>query len=232
MRDAASTYVTTVLSDQPVAYLPLDETTGMTAHDLVPNGPEGMILGPVLLGQAAPFSAAERAMSFNGTNGAIDLGNTFPFIGTAPYSIECWFLALSTQPVTFYEIISKWHQNDTDGELASGWNLFYTNSNDVDLTREASAGVPDLVVTPFQSGWHHVVGTYDGVNQTIYLDGMQRMSTAASLELQPVSEDLMIGAGNGDPTGVPMFGSIAQVAIYDHSLTAEQVLKHFAASVQ
>jgi hypothetical protein len=61
---------------------------------------------------------------------------------------------------------------------------------------------------------------------------VQGMSSATSIELQPVLEDLMIGAGNGDPTGVPMFGSIAQVAIYDHSLTPEQVAKHFAASAQ
>jgi hypothetical protein len=42
----------------------------------------------------------------------------------------------------------------------------------------------------------------------------------------------MIGAGNGDAHGVPMSGSIAQVAIYDHALSVPQVAAHFAAATQ
>jgi hypothetical protein len=232
LRDADTAYVMTVLGDKPVAYLPLDELVGPTAHDLIPSGPEGMIVDEVMLGQDRPFPAALHSMTFNGVDGAVDLGDNFPFLGTAPYSIECWFSADSTASVPFYEIISKWHENGLDSEPASGWNLFYTSASDVDTTREAGADVPDIIGMHFQSGWHHVVATYDGATLSIYVDGTPGPAKGAANSLKTISEHLMIGAGNGDPRGVPMYGSIAQVAIYDYPLTALRVAAHYTASTQ
>ncbi len=69
---SASGYGALVLADHPVTYLPLDDTSGVKARDLVAGQPEGVLQGNVALGVDPPFPEAGHAMGFDGATGGID----------------------------------------------------------------------------------------------------------------------------------------------------------------
>ncbi len=76
--------------------------------------------------------------------------------------------------------------------------------------------------------WHHVVGTYSSAQHTaaLYVDGdLVNSNTNASSAIATTAHPFQIGARhNGDTFG----GSIDDVAVYDHALTAAQVAAHYA----
>lgn len=226
-----------VLADMPVAYLPLDETSGIIAHDLVEGGPAGDILGNVMLDQEPPFPGAGRAVAFDGTIGAIDLGNVFPFADNAAFSIELWAKMGANVQRQYFELISKWRSLDGAIE-ASGWNFYYNGDNldsppVVSLTRERPGQTPSgTYARSTLDVWHHLVGTYDGLAIRLYIDGafVDQASSVKQLEALPLH--LEIGAGNGDPTQVSFLGVLDEVAIYDHELSPARIAAHYEARMQ
>jgi concanavalin A-like lectin/glucanase superfamily protein len=220
-------YAAAVVADHPVAFLPLDETAGLVAHDLV-GGHDGQIKGTgIELGVEPPFPSMRHAMSIDGVDGAVDLGDQFGFAGTAPYTLEVW-VSPRVASRTFYTIISKWREPGTNPP--AGWNLFYDNSSNIAYTREAEAEpTQPRANAEFLPGWHHVAATYDGTMMELYYDGSDADSVATTFGLDVISQHLEIGAGNGDPAAVTLFGSICQVAIYDYALTPTQINAHYNA---
>jgi hypothetical protein len=232
--DGARGYAAAVLADQPVAYWPLDEIGGVIAHDRA-GGHDGQYKGPgITFGAAPPFASAGTAVSFDGTNAAVDLGDQFGFAGTAPYTIEVWFSPEVMATREYYEIICKWREpgGTTD---PSGWNVFYSNSatSELQYTREALGHVTpeDRTAAPYTKGWHYVAATHDDAahTMTLYYDGVEADSTAVTFGLDEIPEHLVIGATAVSPQDVTMYGSIGQVAIYDHALSATQISAHYAA---
>ncbi len=227
--DAQIAYAAAVLADHPLAYLPLDETTGIVAHDRAGTN-DGTYVGTgITLGVDPPFSSAGHAIAIDGKDGAVDLGDRFGFPGTAPYTIEVWVSPKVIANQTFYSIVSKWREPGS--ALPAGWNLFYDDTSNIAYTREATAmmGVQPRANVTYTPGWHHVVATYDGAMMGLYYDGKDADMQPATFGLDTITQHLEIGGGNGSPTSVPLFGSIAQVAIYDRVLSPDRIVAHYAA---
>jgi hypothetical protein len=82
--------------------------------------------------------------------------------------------------------------------------------------------------------WHYYVGTFDGQNQTLYLDGAQVATQSATGQLSPDQPaPLVIGAKSQDGSGITSGsivggsyftgGAIYDVRIYNYALTGGQV---------
>jgi hypothetical protein len=81
----------------------------------------------------------------------------------------------------------------------------------------------DTVATYADTGWHHVVGTYNQAskNKTIYVDGVQVASAIATADYG--SNLTTLGGASWSGTG--MFGGyMDEVRIYNRSLSAAQIL--------
>ena len=86
-------------------------------------------------------------------------------------------------------------------------------------------------LTNLSSGWHHWVGTYDGFNTKIYLDGVLENTTAAYTTKTPLfynaSNIIFIGAEAGSnattPAGSYFDGRMSDVRIYATALSADDV---------
>jgi len=77
----------------------------------------------------------------------------------------------------------------------------------------------------FNSGWHHICGTYEGSSGTIklYLDGsLVSTKTGAPATTPDLSKDLIIGKSGG---AVFSKGLIDDVAILNSALSAEDITK-------
>lgn len=225
---APPAYVAVVLADHPVAYFRLGEAIGVRASDEIASGFSGTYVGNVKFGQPGAIAGdTDTAIACDGLNCGVELGDVFDFADRAPYSLEAWLRPQFDGG--FHNIISKWLQPGT----SLGWD-FYHQDAIVSMARELSPTDHDLISgTGLTDGvYAHVVGTFDGVMMTIYIDGMQRAQGAASRVLPDTQTSLFIASGNGAPTGGPVNGLIDDVAIYDHALAGERVNAHYQAGAR
>jgi hypothetical protein len=88
-------------------------------------------------------------------------------------------------------------------------------------------GLSSTNLSAWSSGWHHIVGTYDGYKAEIYIDGIRGTSSAITTTKYPIkynnTNSLFIGAEPSDnpdtPEGVYFTGKISDVRIYATAFT-------------
>ncbi len=74
-------------------------------------------------------------------------------------------------------------------------------------------------VLPKDTSWHQVVGTYDGSEMRLYLDGEAAGSLASTLSITTTTQQLILGdKGGADET-----------SIYERALTPAEVAAHWDA---
>ncbi len=244
----STNYPATILSNNPVAYYQLQELPGATvAVDSSPNG-----LDATYMYDSASNSPA---LGFPGidTNSIAFLGGTatdygyidIPFnpllapvaddgSNGAPFSIECWVQASSdnVNAAGNYQSVIGMFGVYGSGEFgnASGWLLGQTPGPGSQwLFNMKNAGFlngTQTTVTPLQ--WTHLVGTYDGDNQSFYVNGVLQFSSAgySNTYLPDDGSDGAIGGvvnAGFYPPYTPWTGGVDQVAFYTNALTPMQV---------
>lgn len=114
---------------------------------------------------------------------------------------------------------------DNDGYNFNGYGFFYKNGTMRFFTSNETR-FSKKVFTETNS-WHHLVGTYDGTNVLIYIDGVAGTPYGTTL-ITTNNEPLNIGRMT---TGVGYFnGKIDDVRIYDRALTGREVKRIFNAT--
>ena len=86
--------------------------------------------------------------------------------------------------------------------------------------------------TPIQIGqWYHVVATYDGAVQRIYVDGKPEGETKAQSGgiLYPARSWYEIGNYHDDNEQYRLPGLLHEVSVYDRALSAQEVASHYSA---
>jgi hypothetical protein len=220
-------YSQVVISDQPASYWKLDEAAGTTATDTMGAVNGTYTSGPVL-NQATGVKDAGTAVTFNGTGDWITMADVYGFTGNAAFTLEAWVqpTAATTQS---RRILSK--------TLSSvGWNFYLQPStaglpdvpNMVTLARSDAGGVSDFATstTALTPGtWYHVVGTYDGTNMRVYINGALEKTRASSRAVGSTVISTRISHSTAGQFG----GSMDEVAIYTSALSAQQIGEHYAA---
>jgi hypothetical protein len=219
------TYRRVVLDDLPQAYWRLEEKSGDALdhsrhnHPLTVSGSPtrvaGLISNPyekINFGQR--FDAADSD-HFNG-------GDIFDFTGSAQFSLEAWFtindIGVERGLVSKYQSLG--------GE---GWTLYLDAVSNITFSR-FKTGAADTVaygsIAAIEEAKHHVVGTFDGTNMRLYLDGVLVSGpTVSSKTLVNTSQALYVGR-----FGDEYWNSIIdEVAIYDYALSPERVAAHHSA---
>ncbi len=121
-----------------------------------------------------------------------------------------------------------------NGDYERGWLLGFMNSNfTFGVATEGGKRLTYLPATqPFETNrWYHVVGTYDGAEMHVYVDGE---SVASSREqsgpiLYPPSAPYVIGSYQDDDECYPLAGAINEVRLYRRALSADEVRQHYIA---
>jgi hypothetical protein len=120
----------------------------------------------------------------------------------------------------------------SDASSLSAYNLYHSGSTAINhvfafsiniggALKTATAALPALVVGTV----YYVVGTYDGVNVRVYVNGVLQGTTAATGAISYASvASLGLAMGN-DPsnTDANLQGSLDEVAIYNKALTAARI---------
>lgn len=220
-------YQATILADTPIAYYRLDELQGTIADDSSGNAYQGSINGGVTLGAASlltdPADTGDTAMTFNGASGFIgSLSTSMIPTGAHAWSLECW-CRVSSLPTNQWNAMVGW-----GNRAALQMAVLYMNNTSSVYTFQIGFFGSMLVGSTFTTNTtYHVVGTYDGTNVRLYVNGaLVAGPTAFALNL--VANFVAIGA---DGASVVEFypGTLDECAFYNYALSAVQVSAHYTA---
>jgi len=210
-----------------LSYWPLDESSGTKAYDPI-GGVDGTYVSTYTLNQTGPmpYDQAERSVALTTAAGHIDIGDVYPFLGTAPFSVECWFNWSGPGVSNLHTLVAY-----SDATSAYGWWLYiHTPSTSLWLGRYDVLGYEEFgPFTISTNVWYHSVFTYDSTNITLYINGAYVDSMASPTILLSRTSNLRIGTYPMDGATGNFGGNISNVAIYNRHLTATEVLAHYNA---
>lgn len=221
-----------MLADSPVSYWRLGERSGTTAGDSGPGGSPGAIAGGVTLGAAGALAGdPDAAMTFDGAMGYIAVPDKADLDPTGDLTVEAW-----ARPAALGATQTVVHKGD--GTDDSGWQYRLSLSSSNHWRGAVYVGGTAYEVTDpdtVSAGqWYHLVLTRSGSTLTLYVNGAAVATTAAPGALNATTGLLAIGRTGSfaSPSWATysFSGTIDEVAVYDHALTAGRVQAHYAAA--
>ena len=224
----ASLYRNAVLADNPLVYLPLNETSGSTAFNQGSLGAAGNgTYVNVTLGQASANTNLGTAAGFTGSSAVRVTDNAAFDVGTGAFTVEMWYRTTS----------------DGRGDLftykGAGGDYGIHSNSQPDL-----AGADGSASTFFNgfngqaaasnNQFHHLVATRAaaGGAYKMYIDGNLAFSGTDG-DTWNIANDILLGANHsGSPVNLNLGfnGQIDEAAIYNTELSANRVADHFAAA--
>ncbi|MEA2746568.1 MAG: hypothetical protein QOI41_711 [Myxococcales bacterium] len=225
--DAAggATYAAVVLADDPLLYYRLGETdVTKPARDSSKSQRAATFKGAVVCGlPGAIANDSDTACRFDGTTTAVFAANGPTFAG-APgpsYSLEAW-----AHPTSYAgpngHVVAAVEQESNDG-----YSIFFYLDASPRLERETPMGTDGIFASPIAgTTFVHLVGTFDGTMQRLYVDGvLQKQAASSKTFLGNHNAPFSIGANSQADTNL-FVGEIDEVALYDHVLSPERIKLH------
>jgi hypothetical protein len=237
-------YPDLILSDHPVAYYRLEETSGSTMLDSSGNGFDASIVtdssgiypklglpgidtNSILVNGGSDFSHISIPYDplLSPTNGDGLTG--------APFSAECWAQATTdslsdyTSPLAMSGAYSAPTGTYPNG---SGWNFYQSQGPNSTWALFIRGGSVYTFFGPRAAllQWYHLAVTWDGTNATFYVNGASQGSAPIAYKAVDPIAGYAGSIGSGPQTGHGAFaGSVDEVAFYTNVLSSSQVLAHY-----
>src|SRR5579883_1857627 len=248
---ARADYSSTVLSQQPVGYWRLNETTPPPVPPVLATN-----IGSVGAGGNGVYVSANRgvapgAIVSEPSNGAVSFAGLvssnrvrIPYQPqwnpSGPLTVEFWAKPAQTGalecPAASVEFISTpaqrngWLFYQGNSTLSDGNGWLFRQYNQNGLTSLTSASVNMTLDT---NQWYHVVGVFDGTNIITYVDGVPGATNVFTAPPRPNTNSaipLTFGARADGSAGYFTYsGKIDEAAVYDSALSPARVLAHYQA---
>jgi hypothetical protein len=239
---ARADYASTVLSFNPVAYWPLNETNqppapGNVAVNIGTGGSQdnGFYLGTFVPNTPGALTGdPDTSASFNGTSGHVLVPYDADVGVKGPFTAECWVNALSLPSAALVCPISAFHSAsprsgwlvyiDSGGGLSAGspagfvFRMYAQNGSSPSISLATGGGVN-------LSTWYHVAVSFDGTNAAIYTNGVLAASgTPSGFVPDP---DSPLSVGSRSDSSFFFTGSVDEVALYPSALTPSVIQSHY-----
>jgi hypothetical protein len=241
---ARGDYPSTVLSQGPVGYWRLQESTPTPPPVLATNigslAPSfnATYVGDAPRGLVGPLAGGNgKAVSFDGSSQSIQDAYD-PALNPTSFSVEAWLqpksasvsggLLCALASMHSASPRSGWliYQSDPGG-VGNGFNFRLYNQNGT-ATSASVLGASNLTA----GVWYHVVGTYDGPSKAakVYINGVLAGSATATGTGFVPNPDSLFSIGARSDNGFPWPGEAAEVAYYSNAISASTVLAHYQAA--
>lgn len=185
-----------------------NEATGETVFDLSGNGNNGTLENGTAWGS--------DGLDFDGVNDYVTCGDIVNTDGLSSITVSAWVKINTTAGNQM--IITK-----SDG--VNGWG-FYARLANGELRWFVDTGSTAVATWTYGaeniSGWHNLLGVYDGVNVTLYWDGEEKAFTPLTGNTTNESFSVLFGDHSGG-SSLPLSGSIRSARIYNRALSAEEI---------
>lgn len=184
------------------------------ARDSSGNGNDGTTYGAAFVD-----GVRGRALSFDGVDDYVTIG-AHPELEPSTISVSVWVKFSRTEDLRL--IIDSSHGDDTKGWVLQqypGFIIFgYGSSSGSFYGAQTSSN-------PGDNNWHQLVGTFDGVSEKIYLDGV--LSGVDTYIGTPVPSGRPINIGYWYYGGRYFNGLIDEIRIYNRALSAEEIKRQY-----
>ena len=215
-----SSYSQAVSADSPVSYWRLGETSGAQAFDEKAAN-SGTYNNSPTLGAASliPNDTTNKAVTFDGTNDYMVAPDTASLDLTNKITLEAWIKPAAIPTAgNFASVMTK---PESYSLQFNGPKLEFTvMQNNVRQRLQAAAGAIVAGTT------YHVVGTYDGTTQRLYINGVQ-VATKALTGNATVTDWGNLYFGSWDGTQEYFKGTIDDAAVYNAVLSATRIQAHY-----
>jgi hypothetical protein len=175
------------------------------------NGLNGTIIGnPTFI-----EGIAGMGLSFDGVNDYVDFGNNEAFNITEQITLSAWINTNDSGNGQDNPYVSK-------GDHAYAIKHSYANQMQFFIYDGDWFAADARVNDSFNGEWHHVAGTYNGMELKAYVDGKLASTTAheGSIEVQPNNLNI---ARNSEETDRYYDGVIDEVKIYNRALSQLEI---------
>ena len=198
----------------------LGETSAGPATDLGVGAHPGTYTSVTLggVGSGALINDADRAPTFNGSTSRVDASGTT--INQTRFSIEAWVRATAAGQV--------------NRGVAGGWTttagaLLWLDANGYYTLAQGGGSGSYLhsSVKPRLNAWDHVVVSWTGTTQQIYVNGALVAAQATTTAPGAIST-FEVGAYTNGTSNTFFAGQIDEVALYNAALDSGQVALHYA----
>jgi hypothetical protein len=222
-------YLATILADKPIAYYRFAEQAGTDAIDQTGQH-SATYRGPVTLNvlPGALLSEVEPAIHPGSTDAScVAVGASIDFPERRPFSAEIW-VKFDSFDGSYRHLITKNKLDAAGGRQAFG---IYVHDREISFERYIAGNVIAVAGGTVDAGTYvHIVGTYDGAQIAIYINGKLKGALADSRPALPSDGDLNIGC-TVFPSGIySTLGVLDEAAIYKTALPPERVNAHYRAS--
>jgi hypothetical protein len=162
-------------------------------------------------------------LRFDGSNDYVFLSNSQLNISST-ITVEVWvkYNAQGGYNARSYSVITckgypwTWLLEDQSGQF--NFRISTSVNSDSNVNSSYSHGL---------NTWNHVVGTYDGTSQKIYVDGVLRSTVSLTGTINTSSNDALVGLYNyGDYC---LTGNVGAVRVYNKALSATEISQNYEA---
>jgi Concanavalin A-like lectin/glucanases superfamily len=219
-------YPDVVLADAPLRYYRMGEASGTTAFDSSGNGVHATYNGGPTLGATGAISGdtADKAVTFAAASSqyAAETSTAGLPTGAGNVSLECW-LKFAANPAATQFLLDLGDRNTATHHLV----LALLTTGAVQLSNGTATANSGVLTT---GAYHHLVGTYDGTNIRLYVDGaLVAGPTAATNALSYTGNALTLASQSGATPGAFFSGQLDECAVYGSALASGRVTAHFNA---
>ncbi|MBK9148640.1 MAG: LamG domain-containing protein [Flavobacteriales bacterium] len=203
----------------PLFHWPLDEGTGSVAHAW--GGSHGTLVGGVTWSPAGGHH--QGCARFDGVDDRIVLGPCDITTGNGAFSLSLWAKA------DFVTGMDRTLMAKSTGPNASDqvWAVAFVSGSGLRFRLRAAGNSYAIDTGPsslFGGQWYHIVGTYDGAQMRLYLNG-SLMGTATASGLIGLHPQSPASIGALSTGAQPFSGWIDDVRIYGRALSAAEVME-------
>ena len=205
-----------------VAHYSFDEGSGSVVHDTSGNGNDGTIHGATYIKVKNGY-----ALEFDGNDDYIEIPNSESLEIAGDITVAIW---INTRYATTGSALAKNGQSNLRQnyiiqlqESGVGFRVVELSDDKKGIGRGALGS--RLVVDK----WHHVVGTYDGEQVKIYINGeLSGAKQYERFEVGTLDAPLFIGTHSyGDKHGAFFAGQLDDVHIYNRAMSQEQIRSQY-----
>jgi hypothetical protein len=236
-------YETVVLSDSPVGYWRLNETTGTTAADSSGHSNTGTYVGTHALGATSPITndSTSRALDLTGTQETVNGYVTIPDsstlnITTSALTIECWVKSKSPSGTTTNPYAGLFFKQSSG---SNGWGINHDSNGQFPVGSVVTSGSTNTSTTygipnDDTNTWMMVDVVYTGSSIQIYENGTAVGSPVSLTGAILTTSGTTMCIGNiitgSSPYPYQWTGYICEVSVYNTALSSTRILAHYNAA--
>lgn len=229
----SSEYVREVVAAGPVAYWRFEDADASAKNEMGPSY-QGRIKGEVA--RVGPVGNQSLELGLNGKHGSLLADESWDDVLQGDFSIELWMKPNHHHLGSMVGFVGEFDpalRRNRHGVLietcgpVEGWRVnrvrFLHRS---ELTGDPKDGVSCFSRGPYEARrWQHVVATKEGHQLRLYVDG-KLVHTEVDPAATPQGLQLVIGQLYTETLERFFIGQLDEIAVYDRSLSAEEVTRH------